>query len=167
MSKQERQAEVEELTQTLRESPNVYVTDFSGLNVLRMTELRRRMRAAGVKYVVAKNTLAQRALAANNITGLDEHLAGPTGLVLSTDPLAAAKVLTDFAKEFEKPAVKAGVVDGRAVGADYIKRLGSIPPREVLLGQFAGGLNNILYTFAASLEALRDQRSSADTPAAS
>lgn len=161
MSKTERQATVETLSELLKASPNVYVTDFSGLNVLKMTELRRRMRAAGVEYVVVKNTLAQRALAANNITELDEHLAGPTGLVLSTDPLAAAKVLTDFAREFEKPAVKAGYVDGKAVEAAYIGRLGSIPPREVLLSQFAGALNNILYSMVASLEALRDQRSSA------
>jgi len=161
MSKGERQATVESLSEQLKAAPNVYVTDFSGLNVLRMTELRRRMRAAGVQYVVVKNSLAQRALAANNITDLDVHLAGPTGLVLSNDPLAAAKVLTDFAREFEKPAVKAGFVDGKAVQPDYIKRLGSIPPREVLLGQFAGTLNNILYSMVASLEALRDQRSSA------
>ena len=127
MSKGERQATVESLSEQLKAAPNVMVTDFSGLNVLRMTELRRRMRAAGVQYVVVKNTLAQRALAANNITELDGHLAGPTGLVLSTDPLAAAKVLTDFAREFEKPAVKAGYVDGKAVEPAYIKRLGSIP----------------------------------------
>jgi large subunit ribosomal protein L10 len=161
MSKGERQATVESLSEQLKAAPNVLVTDFSGLNVLRMTELRRRMRAAGVQYVVVKNTLAQRALAANNITELDGHLAGPTGLVLSTDPLAAAKVLTDFAREFEKPAVKAGYVDGKAVEPAYIKRLGSIPSREVLLGQFAGTLNNVLYSMVASLEALRDQRSSA------
>lgn len=161
MSKGERQATVESLSEQLKAAPNVLVTDFSGLNVLRMTELRRRMRAAGVQYVVVKNTLAQRALAANNITELDGHLAGPTGLVLSTDPLAAAKVLTDFAREFEKPAVKAGYLDGKAVEPAYIKRLGSIPPREVLLGQFAGTLNNVLYSMVASLEALRDQRSSA------
>ena len=93
------------------------MTDFSGMNVLRMTEFRRRLRAAGVSYVVVKNTLAQRALAANGITGLDEHLAGPTGLVLTKDALAAAKVLGDFAKEFERPTVKAGLVDGKAVAA--------------------------------------------------
>ena len=90
-----RQAEVETLTAAQKASPNVYVTDFSGLNVLRMTEFRRRLRAAGASYVVVKNTLAQRALAANKIEGLDEHFNGPTGLVLSHDPLAAAKVLTD------------------------------------------------------------------------
>ncbi len=158
MSKTERQAAVETLTAQLKQAPNVYVTDFSGLNVLRMTELRRRMRAAGVQYVVVKNTLAQRALAANNITELAEHLAGPTGLVLSTDPLAAAKVLTEFAREFEKPAVKAGYVDGQSVEPAYIRRLGEIPSREVLLSQFAGTLNNVLYSFVAALEALRDQR---------
>jgi large subunit ribosomal protein L10 len=161
MSKDERQATVESLTEQLRAAPNVYVTDFSGLNVLRMTELRRRMRAAGVQFVVVKNTLAQRALAANSISALDDHLSGPTGLVLSTDPLAAAKVLTDFAREFEKPAIKAGFVDGKAVEPAYIQRLGSIPSRDVLLGQFAGTLNNVLYSMVASLEALRDQRSSA------
>ena len=161
MSKDERQATVESLTEQLRAAPNVYVTDFSGLNVLRMTELRRRMRAAGVQFVVVKNTLAQRAFAANSITALDDHLAGPTGLVLSNDPLAAAKVLTDFAREFEKPAIKAGFVDGKAVEPAYIQRLGSIPSRDVLLGQFAGTLNNVLYSMVASLEALRDQRSSA------
>ncbi len=166
MSKTERQTEVESLTEQLRVSPNVYVTDFSGLNVLRMTELRRRARAAGVQYVVVKNTLAQRALAANNITELDAHLQGPTGLVLSKDPLAAAKVLFDFAKEFEKPTVKAGYVDGKTVAASYIQRLGQIPPRDVLLGQLAGTMNNILYSMVASLEALRDQRSTSGTDAA-
>ncbi|MEO8227332.1 MAG: 50S ribosomal protein L10 [Gemmatimonadota bacterium] len=166
MSKTDRQTEVESLTEQLKASPNVYVTDFSGLNVLRMTEFRRRIRAAGVQYVVVKNTLAQRALAANNITVLDEHLAGPTGLVLSKDPLAAAKVIFDFAKEFEKPTVKGGYVDGKAVAPAYVKRLGEIPSREVLLGQLAGTMNNILYAMVASLEALRDQRSTSGADAA-
>lgn len=159
-TKTEREAEVTQLTEQLRQLPNVLVTDFSGLNVLRMTELRRRMRAAGVQYVVVKNTLAQRALAANNITALDDHLAGPTGLVLAEDPLAAAKVVTDFAREFERPTVRAGFVDGQAVDPAYVKRLGEIPPRDVLLSQIAGMMNNVMYSFVASLEALRDQRAS-------
>ena len=166
MSKTERQETVESLTEQLKGAPNVYVTDFSGLNVLRMTEFRRRVRAAGVRYVVVKNTLAQRALAANNITELDEHLAGPTGLVIASDALAGAKVIADFAKEFEKPTVKIGYVDGKAVAPAYVKRLGEIPPREVLLAQFAGTMNNILYSMVASLEALRDQRSTGDAPVA-
>ena len=123
MNKTERQETVESLTEQLRASPNLYITDFTGLNVLRMTEFRRRLRAAGVSYVVVKNTLAQRALAANSVAGLDDHLAGPTGLVLAgNDPVGAAKVLTDFAREFEKPTIKIGLVDGRLVSPDQVKR---------------------------------------------
>jgi len=173
MSKTERQATVESLTELLKGSPNVYVTDFTGLNVLRMTELRRRLRGAGIDYVVVKNTLAQRAFAANGVHALDEHLAGPTGLVLSgTDALAGAKVLTDFAKEFEKPAVRIGLVDGKPVTPEQVKRLADLPPRDVLLAQlagyiqapmaqFAGVMNGLLYQMVGALEALRAQRSAA------
>jgi large subunit ribosomal protein L10 len=158
MNKTERQETVESLSALLKDAPHVYVTDFSGMNVLRMTEFRRRLRAAGVSYVVVKNTLAQRALAANGITGLDEHLAGPTGLVLTKDALAAAKVLGDFAREFERPTVKAGLVDGKAVAPAHVKRLGQIPSRDVLLAQLAGSFNGLLYSFVGALEALREQR---------
>jgi large subunit ribosomal protein L10 len=161
MNKTERQETVESLSALLKDSPHVYVTDFSGMNVLRMTEFRRRLRAAGVSYVVVKNTLAQRALAANGITALDDHLAGPTGLVLTSDPLAAAKVLGDFAKEFERPTVKVGLVDGKPVPPEHVKRLGEIPSREVLLAQIAGSLNGVLYSFVSVLEALREQRGTA------
>jgi large subunit ribosomal protein L10 len=173
MSKTERQATVESLTAQLKGSPNVFVTDFTGLNVLRMTELRRRLRSAGVDYVVVKNTLAQRAFAANGVSALDEHLAGPTGLVLSgSDAMAGAKVLTDFAKEFEKPAIKVGLVDGKPVTAEQVKRLASLPSRDVLLSQlagyiqapmaqFAGAMNGLLYQMVGALEALRSQRSAA------
>jgi large subunit ribosomal protein L10 len=173
MSKTERQATVEALSAQLRASPNVYVTDFSGLNVLRMTELRRRLRTAGVDYVVVKNTLAQRAFAANGVSALDSHLAGPTGLVLSGgDPVAGAKVLSDFAREFEKPAIKIGLVDGKPVTADQVKRLADLPARPVLLSQLAGYLqaplaqlagvmNGMLYQMVGALEALRAQRSAA------
>ncbi|MEZ4412103.1 MAG: 50S ribosomal protein L10 [Gemmatimonadales bacterium] len=162
MSKTERQAEVETLTAALKASPNVYVTDFTGLNVLSMTEFRRRLRAAGASYIVVKNTLAQRALAANKIEGLDAHFTGPTGLVLSHEPLSAAKVLTEFAKEHgDKPTVKMGRVDGEAVSAAHVKRLGEIPSREVLLAQMAGAMNSVLYTMVGALEALREQRSAA------
>ena len=161
MNKTERQETVDSLSALLKDTPTVYVTDFSGMSVLRMTEFRRRLRAAGVSYIVVKNTLAQRALAANGITGLDEHLAGPSGLVLGTDALAAAKVLGDFAKEFERPTVKAGLVDGKTVPPEHVKRLGQIPSREVLLAQVAGSLNGLLYSFVGALEALREQRGTA------
>jgi large subunit ribosomal protein L10 len=159
MSKQERQAEVESLTQEFKASANIYVTDFAGLDVARMTDLRRRLRQAGAKYVVVKNTLAQRAFAANQVSVLDDHLAGPTGLVLAgADPLPAAKVLGQFAKEFQKLSVRAGLVDGKAVDAAYVKRLGDLPSRDELLGQFLGCLNGVLYQVVGALEALKDKR---------
>ncbi len=159
MSKTERQNQVAVLTDRLKDTKNIYVTDFSGLSVGKITELRRRLRAAGARYVVVKNTLAQRALAANRIAELDDHLAGPTGLVLTgPDPLAAAKVLGEFAKENQKPSVRIGLVDGKAVNPAYVKRLGELPGREALLGQFAGCLNGVLYQIVGALEALREQR---------
>jgi large subunit ribosomal protein L10 len=109
--------------------------------------------------VVVKNSLAQRALAANDIAELDQHLVGTTGFVLAgEDPMAAAKVLGEFAKKYEKPTVRGGWVDGRAVEPAYVKRLGEIPSRDVLLGQMVGGLNGILYRMVGALEALREQR---------
>jgi len=161
MSKTERQSTVDSLTERLGGSPNIYVTDFTGLSVGKITELRRRLRAAGARYVVVKNTLAKRALAAKNIGSLDTSLAGPTGLVLAgTDPLAAAKVLGDFAKEHQKPVVRIGLVDGKPVNPDYVKKLGALPPRAELLGQFAGALNGILYQMVGALQALHDKRQS-------
>ena len=159
MSKTERQATVESLTALLKGSPNVYVTDFQGLNVLRMTELRRRLRAAGARYVVVKNTLAQRALEANGLPTLPEAFKGQVGLVLAgADPLPAAKVVGEFAKEFQKPSVKSGLLEGKIVEPAYVKRLGEIPSREALLGMFAGALNSILYQVVGALEALRTER---------
>ena len=160
MSKTERQSAVEALTERLKGSANLYVTDFSGLTVERMTDFRRRLRAVGAGYVVVKNTLAQRALDAGNIKSLDRKLfKGPIGVVLAgDDPLPAAKVLGEFAKQHEKPAVRAGLVDGQQVEPAYIKRLGELPSREVLLGQFAGALNGILYQMVGALEALREKR---------
>ena len=102
-----------------------------------------------------------------------DHLAGPTGLVLSGgDPVAGAKVLADFAREFEKPAIKIGLVDGKPLTADQVKRLAELPSRDVLLSQlagymqapmaqFAGAMNAMMYQMIGALEALRAQRSAA------
>jgi large subunit ribosomal protein L10 len=159
MSKAERHATVDALAAQFKGSANIYVTDFAGLTVAKITDLRRRLRRAGARYVVVKNTLARRALVANQMGTLAEHLDGPTGLVLTgPDPLPAAKVLGEFAREHEKPSVRAGLVDGRAVDPAYVKRLGEIPSREVLLGQLLGGLNGILAQVVGALEALRDKR---------
>lgn len=158
-TKAERQATVDMLADRLDTSPNIYVTDFTGLDVGKMTTLRRRLREAGAGFVVVKNTLARRALASRQISAFDDQLTGPVGLVLAgADPLPAAKVIGDFAREFAKPTVKVGLVDGKAVEAAYVARLGTLPSREVLLAQVAGSLNGILYQMVSVLEALREQR---------
>jgi len=125
-TKAEKQEMVTALAARLRNASTVYVTDFTGLDVAKITQLRRRLRLAGggTDFVVVKNTLARRALADAQVQGLEAHLAGPTGLVLTgADPIAAAKVLADFAKEFEKPAIKAaGGWQDRDAGAGEAAR---------------------------------------------
>ena len=171
MKRTEKEQLVSELTGKIKGAQALYYTDFTGLNVKRMTELRRRLRKAGVEYVVIKNTLALRAV---NDSGLvAERLRGPTGIVVATDALAGAKVLTDFAKENDqKPAVKGGMFEGRALDVAQVKQLASMPSREQMLAElgagfqapmaaFVGALNGLLYMFAGGLEALRQQREGA------
>src|SRR5512144_2706388 len=108
MKKPEKDKLVAELKNKLKGAKALYYTDFTGLNVKRMTDLRRRLRRANVEYVVIKNTLALRAVNESGLVG--ERLRGPTGLVVAKDAVAAAKVITDFAKENEqRPAVKGGM----------------------------------------------------------
>src|ERR671922_628982 len=111
MKRPEKEKLVAELKQKLNGANALYYTDFTGLNVKRMTDLRRRLRKANVGYVVIKNTLALRAV---NESGLvSTRLKGPTGLVIAKDPVTAAKVLADFAKENDqRPAVRGGVLGG-------------------------------------------------------
>ncbi|MBI1967446.1 MAG: 50S ribosomal protein L10 [Gemmatimonadetes bacterium] len=170
-TKAQKQEAVTALASQLKRSPTIYVTDFTGLNVARITELRRRLRAAGVEYVVVKNTLALRALGEAAVAGLEPHLAGPTALVLGgADPVAPAKVLADFVKEHEKPAIKIGLVDGKMVTADQVTQLAALPSKPELLAQlggtlrapmagFVGALDGLLYMMVGALEALQTKRS--------
>jgi large subunit ribosomal protein L10 len=171
MKRNEKEQLVTELTDKIKSASAVYYTDFTGLNVKRMTELRRRLRRAGVEYVVIKNTLALRAVNESGLAG--ERLRGPTGIVVSKDAVAAAKVLSDFAKENDKkPEIKGGLLDGRAIKAAQVQQLASLPSREQLLAElgaglmspmaaFAGAMNGLLYMFAGALDALKTQREGA------
>jgi large subunit ribosomal protein L10 len=171
MKRTEKERLVADLSEKLKSASSLYYTDFTGLNVKRMTELRRRLKRAGVQYVVIKNTLALRAVNESGLVG--ERLKGPTGLVVGTDPVAAAKVLSDFAKEFEqKPQVKGGMLDGKAIDSAQVKKLASLPSREQMLADlgaglqspmaaFVGALNGLLYMFAGALDALKSQREGA------
>ena len=171
MNRTEKQQLVTELSTKLKGAKSVYYTDFSGLNVKRMTDLRRRLRKAGVEYVVIKNTLALRAVNESGLVG--ERLRGPTGLVVSTDPVAAAKVLSDFAKENDqRPAVKGGLLEGKSLSTAQVKQLASMPSREQMLAElgaglmapmaaFAGAMNGLVYMMVGALEALRAQKEGA------
>ncbi len=171
MKKAEKEQLVTELRDKLKSAQSLYYTDFTGLNVKRMTELRRRLKRAGVDYVVIKNTLALRAVNESGLVG--EKLKGPTGLVVGKDPVAAARVLTEFAKEFEdRPSVKGGLLQGKAINNAQVKRMASLPSREQMLADlaasmqspmaaFVGALNRPLYMFAGALDALKSQREGA------
>jgi large subunit ribosomal protein L10 len=171
MKRSEKEQLVTELRDKLTSAQSLYYTDFTGLNVKRMTELRRRLKRAGVDYVVIKNTLALRAVNESGLVG--ETLKGPTGLVVGKDPVAAARILTEFAKEFEdKPSMKGGLLQGKAINNAQVKRMASLPSREQMLADlaagmqspmaaFAGALNGLFYMFAGALDALKSQREGA------
>jgi len=171
MKRTEKEQLVTELSQKLDTAQSLYYTDFTGLNVKRMTELRRRLKKAGVEYVVIKNTLALRAV--NESWLVSDTLKGPTGLVVAKDPVSAAKVLTDFAKENEdRPTVKGGLLSGKKIDNAQVKRLASLPSREQMLADlgagmqspmaaFVGAINGLFYMFAGALDALKTQREGA------
>jgi|GEM_PF-221000 len=154
--KSDKQVLVDSLSSKLGAAQALYYTDFTGLNVKRMTELRRRFKKAGVEYVVIKNTLALRAV---NESGLvSQRLKGPTGVVVAKDAIAAAKVLSDFAKENDqRPAVKGGLFEGKAVDDAMVKKLASLPTRDEALSIFVGYLNSIPMMFAMALTARQAQ----------
>lgn len=156
MKRTEKEQLVSELKGRMEGATALYFTDFTGLNVKRMTELRRRLRRAGVEYVVIKNTLALRAVNESGLT--TSRLKGPTGVVVARDPISAAKVLVDFARENDqRPSVKGGLYEGNAVDTALLKRLATLPSREEALGQFAGCLNSVLMMFALALDARKEQ----------
>jgi len=171
MNKTQKQKLVDELRDKLGTANALYYTDFTGLNVKRMTDLRRRLRKAGVEYIVIKNTLALRAV---NESGLmSERLKGPTGIVVAKDAVAGAKVLSDFARENDsRPGIKGGLFDGKSIGVEQVKQLANMPSREQLLAElgasmqaplttFLGAMNSMLTTFVGALDALKQQKDAA------
>ena len=156
MKRTEKEQLVAELKSKLDTAAGVIYTDFTGLNVKRMTELRRRFRKAGVEYVVIKNTLALRAVNEAGLTG--QQLKGPTGVVVAKDPITAAKLLTDFAKENDaRPTVKGGLYEGAVIDAAGVKKLASLPTRNEALSILVGTFNSVLMMFALALDAKKSQ----------
>ena len=138
----------------IRDVRGLYLADFSGMSVEKLSLLRRKCRQEQVQFRVIKNTLLKRALNARGITALDEYLWGPTGLVFSPESeVTPAKILATFAKEHEKPRIKAAVVEGRLFDEKAVALLATLPSREVLLGQVLATFIAPMTQFLAAVEA--------------
>lgn len=132
---------VTDLTEKIKSAQSIVLADYRGLTVEQDTELRNALRKAGVEYKVVKNTLTSLAMKESGIE-VDDFLTGPTAMAISSsDAVAPAKVLSEFAKKFEKLELKVGVVEGKVIDLEGVKALAELPSREVLIAKVLGGLN--------------------------
>ncbi|XID90847.1 50S ribosomal protein L10 [Paenibacillaceae bacterium WGS1546] len=154
---QAKQQEVDAIAAKLRESSSTIVTDYRGLNVAQVTELRKQLREAGVEFQVLKNSLVSRAAASAELSELDTVLTGPTAVAFGTDAVAPAKILSDFAKKNDALKIKAGVVEGRVVDAAQVKALADLPSREGLLSMLLSVLQAPVRNFALAVKAVADK----------
>jgi large subunit ribosomal protein L10 len=144
---------VAELTEQFRDSAATLLTEYRGLTVAQLKELRRNL-GRETTYSVAKNTLAKRAAIDAGISGLDDLFTGPTALAfVSGDPVEAAKGLRDFAKVHPLLVIKGGVFEGRPVTADDVRKLADLESRDVLLAKAAGAMKASLSKAAATFQA--------------
>jgi large subunit ribosomal protein L10 len=143
---------VEDLKEKFATTQVVIVTDYKGLNVAQMTELRRKLSEAQVEYKVVKNTLLKRASEGTDAMLLADVFKGPSGIALSfDDPVAPAKVLTQFAKDNDKLEIKAGVMGGKLMDLNAITALSKLPSREELLAQVLSAMNAVPTGFVRAL----------------
>ena len=148
---------VAELVETLKSAQAGVLVDYRGITVEEDTRLRTKLREAGVEYKVVKNTLTRFAANEVGFQDLDEQLNGPTALAISTtDAVAPAKVISDFAKEVEALQIKAGFVDGKVISLDEVMQLANTPSREVLIAKIMGSLNAPISKLVRTLQALVD-----------
>jgi large subunit ribosomal protein L10 len=141
-------------SERIRDVRGIYLADFSGMSVEKLSLLRKECRAQKVQFRVIKNTLLKRAFHERGITELDPYLEGPTGLVFSpVNEMTPAKILADFAKTHERPRIKAAVLDGKLFDEKAIAKLATLPSREVLLSQLLGTFIAPMTQFLAAIEA--------------
>lgn len=173
-----KQAVVAQLKEQLESAKGVVLTSYKGLTVAQDTELRRKLREAGVSYHVVKNTMLRIAAKEAGIEGIEEHLEGTTAFAFSTeDAVAPAKVICGFIKknkleDAEVLTVKVGMVEGKVIGVDEVKALAALPSREELIAKLLGSMNapisntvNVLQGVIRNavyvLDAIRSQKESA------
>lgn len=166
---EQKQAVVAEVSQQLAKAQAVVLAEYRSVPVKEMTELRRKARGSGVYLRVLKNTLARRAIADTPFRGLTDKMVGPLAYGISSDPVAVAKVLQEFAKEHEKFVIKAGAMPNVVMSAREVAELAKMPSRQELLAKlvatlqapiakFARTLNEVPGKFARTLAAVRDQK---------
>jgi len=137
---------VEGLKEKIDSASVLLVSDYRGVTVKQITELRKKLRAEESEYKIVKNTLLRRAFSAAGLEQLNEHLQGPIGLLLGyKDPVAPLKALVEFMEEAEKGEIKAGLVEKSLVDPNGIKAMAKLPPREVLLAKMVGGFQAPIY----------------------
>lgn len=167
-------AVVEEITTKLNKAQSVVLADYRGLTVAKDTELRRRLRQAGVDYEVLKNTMTRRALEKAGLPEMDQYLSGPTAVAFGyEDPTVAVKILSDFIRDSKQMELKAGLFGGRVYNGIQIREIANLPPRNVLLARVVGqiqwpltGLASVLAgsmrNLAHALDEVRKQKEAAE-----
>jgi large subunit ribosomal protein L10 len=135
--------QVKELTEKLNKAKAIYFTDYLGLDVVSITQLRSEFFQKSMEFYVAKNTLLKIAAKNNKIEGLDKFLSGPTAIAISYDePTTPAKIIKEFAKKFEKPIVKGILFEGEILDGSKFKSIADMPSRQQLIAIFASSLQS-------------------------
>ena len=146
---------VTELAQLMSEAKSMYLADFTGVDVASVTQLRRSLREASVDYQVVKNRLAKLAAVEVGLGVLEGHLSGPTAVAFAQDdPIEPARIIQKFIDGGGKLVIKAGVMDGKLLGADEVERLASLPSRDELIAKTIGAIQGPLYGLSAVLTGL-------------
>ena len=167
LNRNEKQTVVADVAAQAARSQTLALAEYRGLTVAHLDALRKQAREKGVYLHVLKNTLARRAVAGTPFEVAAESMVGPLIYGFSEDPVAAAKIIADFAKGNDKLVVKAGAYAGKPLNAEGVKALASIPSKEVLLSQLAGLLKSPIQRTAAVLAALAEKKGGgAEAPAA-
>lgn len=145
--------------EAMASAEHAFVIGFKGITVNQVNDLRSKVRKSGGQYVVIKNTLARLAVAGKPLEQVKEHFTGPTAVAYSlADPVALAKVLTDFAKDAPVIEFKGGLVEGRPIAASQVKEIASLPGRQELLAKLVFLMQSPIQRFVRVLAASGPQR---------
>lgn len=166
LNRSEKEAVIQEVTNLAANAQTLVMAEYRGITVADMTKLRTDARSQGVALSVLKNTLARRAVAGSSFEVATEQMSGPLIYGFSEDAVAAAKVVADFAKTNDKLVIRGGVYGGKALDADGVKQLASIPSKEVLLAQLCGLLMSPVSRTAVVLGALAAKKGEGEAVAA-